>query len=232
MRVSAWRGGSNMAQVVPTTTQVLAPEVVERCVASMAAAGYSGAYTSALSAPEQQPFLDAGFVVHEHLSLLRHDLDDLHLLPSHPPRPDERGRRARLRRARRADHRSVLAVDSAAFNPFWQFDLQSLAEARSATPVSRFRVAVGPAVLGYAVTGRAGAVGYLQRLAVDPPSQGRGVGRALVVDSLRWAQHHGATVVLVNTQETNARALGFYRRLGFELEPEGLSVLHRRWAER
>lgn len=228
VRVSAWRGGPSMAQVTPTTAQVLPQAAIEGCVASLIAGGYEGAYTSALSPAEQQPFLQAGFVVHEHLSLLRHDLHDLHLLRASVPRSRRRGR-ARLRRARRSDRRAVLAVDSAAFNPFWQFDLQSLADARTATPSSRFRVAADPAVVGYAVTGRAGAVGYLQRLAVDPDHQGRGVGTALVADSLRWAESHGATAVLVNTQETNRKALSFYQHLGFELEHEGLAVLHKSW---
>ena len=67
----------------------------------------------------------------------------------------------------------------------------------------------------------------LQRLAVDPDVQGRGLGRALVIDSLAWLATKGATEVLVNTQEVNARALRLYVDLGFEELSERLLVLGR-----
>jgi hypothetical protein len=79
--------------------------------------------------------------------------------------------------------------------------------------------------VGYAVTGRPHHHGYLQRLAVDPAEHRHGVGRALVLDSLAWLRRHGATSVLVNTQESNRAALRLYEDLGFEREPHGLDVL-------
>ena len=55
-----------------------------------------------------------------------------------------------------------------------------LDDAVGATPSARLRVGVDPdgyaPVAGYAVTGRAGSRGYLQRLAVDPRCQRRGLG--------------------------------------------------------
>ena len=75
-------------------------------------------------------------------------------------------------------------------------------------------------VVGYAVTGRAGTRGYLQRLAVAPATtNGRGIGTALVVDGLRWLRRWGAKEVLVNTQEANEAAVQLYEPLGFELRP-------------
>ncbi len=122
----------------------------------------------------------------------------------------------------------MLEVDGVAFDPFWRFDAAGLDDARAATPNSRFRVADSHGeVVGYAITGRAGLLGYLQRLAVRPDRQGEGLGRALVVDALRWARRHGASSMLVNTQETNARALALYRKLGFVQETVGLAVLER-----
>ena len=82
-----------------------------------------------------------------------------------------------------------------------------------------------PAIVGYAVTGRAGPRGYLQRLAVHPDHQRAGLGGALVVDGLRWLRRWGAKEVLVNTQEGNEPAVRLYEALGFELRPEGLAVL-------
>ena len=109
---------------------------------------------------------------------------------------------------------------------FWRFDRAGLADARAATPTHRFRVATaGGEVVGYHVTGRAGSLGYLQRLAVSPPRHGAGIGSSLIGDSLAWCRRRGCTSVLVNTQEANGRALELYEHLGFRPEPHGLAVL-------
>ncbi len=179
---------------------------VERCV------------TPALSRYDSQPFLDAGFVLLERLHLLSRSL-----LITPPPI----GRR--LHPGRPWHRRVVLDIDRRAFDPFWRFDSTSLHEARTATPSSRFSVALdGRKPIGYAVTGRAGDRGYLQRLAVEPTRNGEGIGSALVRDSFHWLHSKGANLVMVNTQERNQRALGLYEHLGFTPEPEGLVVLERR----
>ena len=124
----------------------------------------------------------------------------------------------------------MLGVDHRAFSPFWRFDQAGLEDAREATPTSRYRVIdddPSGKVIGYAVTGRAGTVSYLQRLAVHPDHQGRGVGTSLTLDALRWAARRGATSMLVNTQEENRSALSLYEHLGFVREQNGLDVLER-----
>jgi ribosomal protein S18 acetylase RimI-like enzyme len=70
-------------------------------------------------------------------------------------------------------------------------------------------------------------MGYLQRLAVDPDVEGKGIGRTLVLDGLRWVKENGAMQAVVNTQVENDRALSLYRSVGFQLLPSGLSVLGR-----
>jgi ribosomal protein S18 acetylase RimI-like enzyme len=156
--------------------------------------------------------------------------------PEHPPAPSPPGRHPRhlrhsparrTRRARRRDHPAVLAIDRAAFVPFWQLDQSTLAEALTATHSTRFRVVdgAGGRVAGYAVCGRSAARGYVQRLAVEPGHQHQGLGTALLLDGLRWLARRRARDVLVNTQEGNQRSLRLYLRTGFELEPGGLAVL-------
>ena len=189
---------------------------VRRCLDQLAARGFQRVITSALSPAEQAGFLGAGFEVHERLHLLEHDL-------RHIPRADT----SPIRRAAREDHPAVLAVDTSAFPSFWRIDETSLAEALGATPNYRFRVATGGtgSVVGYAVTGRAGRRGFLQRLAVDPSHQRHGLGRALVVDALRWLRRWRAERAVVNTQMGNDAALTLYENIGFRREPAGLSVL-------
>jgi ribosomal protein S18 acetylase RimI-like enzyme len=120
-----------------------------------------------------------------------------------------------------------LVVDHNAFPPFWRLDEPGLRDALAATPAARFRVATAPDVIGYAVSGRAGRRGYLQRLAVEPARQGRGLGRALVLDGMRWMRRWGAHEAVVNTQLGNDRALALYHGLGFRLQEDRLAVLHR-----
>ena len=67
----------------------------------------------------------------------------------------------------------------------------------------------------------------MQRLAVAPEVQRRGLGHALLSDGLRWLGSHGAKRVYVNTQEDNDRALALYLRAGFRQLPVGLHVLGR-----
>ena len=218
-RVASWRGDPHLAYLAPIPEgPPPSTDFLRRCVDRLSSQGFDSVVTPALSPAEQRPFLAAGFEPHERLHLLAHDLLEL------PPR-----RRAATRRARRRDRRRVLAVDGAAFAPFWRLDGAGLTEALRAVPTTRFRVAPGRggAPLGYAISGRAGRQGYLQRLAVDPAHQGQGHGQVLVADALHWMRKPGVARAVVNTQLGNEAALALYGRLGFRLQPSGLAVLRR-----
>ena len=216
LRVRPWPVDPTTAHLVPYASRRIQPDALRRVLAELADAGYARVRTAALAPDEQAPFLAAGFSVDEHLHLLAHDLDGVPL----PVRPSP------LRRARRRDRPAVLAVDEAAFSPPWRLDLAGLREALVATPSVRFRVAApdGP-IVGYAVAGRAGWRGYLQRVAVHPDHVDHGLGRALVGDALQWLERRGARRAVVNTQEGNEAALHLYEALGFRPEPRGLDVL-------
>jgi GNAT superfamily N-acetyltransferase len=218
LRTGPWSGGEGRAYVAPLVGgPVPGASAIRRCLDGLTDAGFEAVLTSALHPDEQAPFLECGFRVHERLHLLRHHLGDL------PSTPRDR----RLRRGRRRDRAASLVVDNAAFPPFWQLDARGLREALTATPVARYRVAVEGGIVGYAVTGRSLDQGYLQRLAVDPERQGDGLGTSLVLDALTWARRRGARSVLVNTQESNERAVALYEHLGFRHEDAGLAVLER-----
>ncbi len=225
-----WQGDRYTALVAPGRAGRPPSSLdVHRCLEQMRHRGVEVAVTPALSSFDAQPFVSAGFRVLEHLHLLAYRLDrrdDHAFLSAHDEQANAITRS--LRQGRPWHRRVVLDIDQRAFEPFWQFDTNSLAEARRATPTARYRVALdGRTPIGYAVTGRAGDRGYLQRLAVDPDHQGAGVGRALVHDCLRWLYSKGAGHAMVNTQERNTRALALYEHLGFARQHEGLVVL--RW---
>ncbi len=220
LRVTPWQGQAFIALVGPARThRSPTPVEVRTCIDELQRRGVTQAVTPALSPYEAEPFFQAGFKLHEGLHLLARYIDAEPDKPSH-----------RLRKGRPWDKPRVLGLDGKAFEDFWRFDSFSLKEARRATPAHRFMVAVdGGSVVGYAVTGRAGGRGYLQRLAVDPVAQGRGIGTSLINDCLRWLHRKGVGMALVNTQERNARALELYERHGFVRQREGLIVL--RWDE-
>jgi ribosomal protein S18 acetylase RimI-like enzyme len=191
-RLVTWRPGESIAHLTPAAGGPLTADFVRSCLEWLRDRGFTSVVTSALTRPECDGFFAAGFDVHEELHLLSHDLRQgsaaLHcssLMPSAS---------CRIRRARRGDRPDVLALDTVAFEPFWQLHDCGLDEALRATPRRRFRV-VGPhrEVLAYAITGVAAPTGYLQRLAVSPDARRRGLGRTLVSDSLRWASRRGAT---------------------------------------
>jgi ribosomal protein S18 acetylase RimI-like enzyme len=195
---------------------------VRRDLERLHADGVTTVVTAALAADEQEGFLDAGMVVRERLHLLERDIDSWPLGPRRLPSPH-----ARLRRTRRRDRSGILALDAEAFDGFWHFDEAALREALTATPTARFRVS-GSSPVGYAITGRSGHRGYLQRLAVHPAAQRSGIGTALVDDGLRWLRRRGVATVLVNTQIGNDAALALYEGLGFTLLAGGLTVLEHR----
>lgn len=209
-----------MAHLAPAAgSGPLSGRFVRHCAERLAAQGYTRVVTAALAPAEQTGFLETGFSVEQDLHLLAHDMRDL------PPVRPAAG--VRLRRAEDADLDAVLAVDNDAFDPFWSMDAVGIDEALTATPRARYRVAFegDGGVVGYAITGRAGRRGYLQRLAVLTTRQGRGTGHALVADGLRWLRRWRVEQCMVNTQVGNDAALALYTRMGFRSEPSGLSVL-------
>lgn len=162
--------------------------------------------------------LARGWRIAAHLHLLRHGLG--RLPPEHP-----RGG-PRLRRAREADLEAAAPLDDSAFPLEWRLGRAGLADALKATPQSRFRLARdGGVPVGYAICGRSGREGYVQRLAVADSARRQGLGRALTLDGLRWLKRWRATSVSVNTYVGNDGALRLYQSLGFVEVRPGLMVL-------
>lgn len=219
-RVGPWHVDGRVAYIAGSAEnfhQMPSPSAVAGVLDRLRKEGYARVVTSAMRPQEIPAFLAAGFEERERLIVLER-----------PIRRNERAPAAEIRRCRRADMDEVLRVDHAAFTRPWQLDGMGIREALHATPHSRLRIAgKNDEVRGYAVCGRAGRTGYLQRLAVDPPWQSRGIGRALIADAVAWLSRRWVAGILVNTQETNRRAVDVYLSLGFRPSPSRLIVLER-----
>lgn len=213
-RIGPLAGDPHVAQLTPDPRST-APGTrgIQACVEALTGMGYRSVVTAALRPHEIGAFADAGFAPREQLIVLLHDLTRI-------PPPVHR-----TRRPRRRERPDVLAIDHAAFEPAWWMSSAGIDDAREATPVNRHRVIDAAALrqdgslAGYSIIGRSGAVGYLQRVAVDPRYEGAGVGRSLVTDGLLWLRRRGARSAIVNTQRVNQRALALYRALGFVADP-------------
>lgn len=119
-----------------------------------------------------------------------------------------------VRRATEADVPDIVAVDWAAFDPFWRMNEPLLRQAIPQT-VPYLVASWQGAVVGYIMAEARGQLGYIGRLGVLPEHQGQGIGTRLMSAGLERLRAMGATDVLLNTQRGNRRSRTLYEKLGF-----------------
>lgn len=61
-------------------------------------------------------------------------------------------------------------------------------------------------------------VAYVSLLAVDPALAGKGIAKRMMAEALECLRADGVKRVELGVESTNARAIGFYRTFGFEVE--------------
>lgn len=215
-RVQYWSFQPHTAQLVMYQQHRL-PSLADlhRWADELRNAGFTTVRTTALATTAALRAETAGF----------HMIQDLVLLEHRSPR-DAPPPAAPTHRLLVAHHAAASDVDRAAFGDDWALEPRALADVCAATPRHRGRGTRAP-LAGYAISGRDGKQGFLQRLAVQPTEQGRGLGRTLVLDSLQWLARWRVQQVLVNTPVDNERALHLYESLGFRRMSERLRVFER-----
>jgi len=131
--------------------------------------------------------------------------------------------RVTLRPATKADFEALVAIDHRAFSPTWWRSEASLR--RRARTASRFTVAEhGGRAIGYTEQEVHLPTAHLNRIAVDPDHQGRGIGALLLKRALMSMWRRGADAVSLNTQRRNQRSRRLYRRFGFEATGDAVTV--------
>lgn len=172
-------------------------------------------FDAVVSSPTPEAHVDrwtaAGFETHEVFDIMRASL-------SHPIDPPL------VPIAPLADRNEALSVDRLAFDAEWAYSADALDDSLRATSSSELLAHVSDVesdsrpdsrLVGYAVVGRAGAQGFLQRIAVDPKHQGKGIGRSLVRATKQWARNRGSAIMVLNTRRNNEGAQGLYESEGF-----------------
>ena len=126
-----------------------------------------------------------------------------------------------LRPAADADIPAIVAIDRAAFTPHWWHSEETMYRRAAGSP--HFFVAeIEGKVIGYVEGETRLPTAHLNRIAVHPAHQGRGVGRTLLSSTLRTFWRTGAERITLNTQADNTYSQRLYRRFWFE--PTGDTV--------
>ena len=107
------------------------------------------------------------------------------------------------------DLSTLLELDAACFEPFWRYDARHLVRFFA---LGRLAVAEqdGQAV-GYTLCTVDGDDGLLGRLCVLPEWRRKGIGSALLVESLRYVSRHGGGRITLSTQVDNVPSQALYR---------------------
>ena len=222
-RVRPWAYEANVAHLVLyNQSQLPTPSDISEWINGLRTAGYDTIRTGAVGTQAGARFERLGFEVIQSLVLL----ENKNVGSIGAALQKSTGGVTRL--GIEDDH-DASRVDAAAFGPGWCIDRVGIGDVRSATPRHRARaVRSHKQLIAYAVSGRDGRHGYIQRLAVAPEHQHQGHGLSLVTDSLRWMARWRVHRALVNTHIGNDAALALYHRLGFTDLSDHLHVYERR----
>ncbi len=128
-----------------------------------------------------------------------------------------------IRNVTHSDLQIIEEVDAAAFHPLWHHNRAALEAAQQQSATFTLIEREGE-ILGYQLSTWYIDTGHLARLAVKPNAQGRGLGKALVSEMLRFFEKRGITRITVNTQEDNLVSQNLYTGLGFHFTGHSVPV--------
>ena len=133
---------------------------------------------------------------------------------------------AEIRAAGSPDFEPVLAINAAAFEPFWRYDDTTVLSWLLTSDHAAVAEVDGE-LAGFALTSVnvETEYAYLIRIATLPAFQGLGVGKQLVADALAYARTTRASGLALNTQASNTVSRRLYESLGFRPTSQALSVM-------
>lgn len=126
-----------------------------------------------------------------------------------------------LHQTRRVDLPEVLALDQVSFTPEWRLSARTLEMIYQNQHYGTV-MTDGSRVIAYQSSSANFQGMHLNRLAVHPEYQGRGLGAIILQDLIAQAQAWSTAALSVNTQRENHASRKLYARLGFQ--PSGKPV--------
>ena len=160
--------------------------------------------------------MEQNFQLHQTIVVLQ--LDSL-LAPVFQPDP-----KIRIRPILHEDLDEVTRVDHEAFDPIWRYSQQDIRSAFTNSTYSTIALREND-IVGYQISSSSPFNAHLARLAVTPSWQGKGIGKLLTSDMIRYFTHLGTEYITVNTQSDNTASLNVYKKLGFSLTGEKFPVM-------
>jgi ribosomal protein S18 acetylase RimI-like enzyme len=111
----------------------------------------------------------------------------------------------------------ILSIEQIDYMLNWMYDLQLLEsqmdKGHGFLVAEEDGAAIGFA--GYELNHLAGSLSKLHKLYLLPSSQGKGVGKALLLEVAKRAREAGQKSLVLNVNKQNKKAIDFYRVLGF-----------------
>jgi len=98
----------------------------------------------------------------------------------------------------------------------WNDPLEDFSRALRGASSSVLGVLDEQTLVGTAMVGVDGHRGWVYYVAVAASHQRRGIGRVLMQHAEEWLAAHDAPKAQLMVRDTNADAMGFYERLGYE----------------
>lgn len=114
-----------------------------------------------------------------------------------------------IRAAGPRDLSALLEMDDACFDPFWRYDGRHLARFFASGRLAIAEQDGRP--VGYTLCTVDGDDGLLGRLCVVPGWRRRGIGSALLHESVRYVRRHGGGTLTLSTQVDNLSSQALYR---------------------
>jgi ribosomal protein S18 acetylase RimI-like enzyme len=100
----------------------------------------------------------------------------------------------------------------------WNLAALAIAEKIKVQPDLLLVALEGPLVVGSIMAGYDGHRGWISRIAVLRSHWKRGIGQALIREAEARLQKLGCSKINLQVVASNASVVGFYRRLGYEVE--------------
>ena len=110
----------------------------------------------------------------------------------------------------------------------WNDPAADIARARSAPNAAVLIGRDGSGIVASVLVGHDGHRGWVYYVAVDPESQGKGFGRAIMNTAEDWLRAAGLPKLQLLVRRENSKAGAFYQSIGYE---EAETIVYAKWLD-